>query len=195
MALSLEGTNPTPGDDHRLTSIRCDGSQMDLPQVNSCMAGSRRSVSLWDLDTHMQLKAVIPDQGTRTAVCRQVKRQHQRRAAFAHGKHDASLLPAHSLCRPGHGIEALGFVGVAHAHLRMCLSQLPGGLDVGEEGMDDHLNRLAMKGKASLRGFLKFVSSRPFLVMQAGGCLKFHTAIPHTRRFQLRITQASQLRW
>src|SRR5258708_16917031 len=101
MALSFEGTNPTPGDDHRLTSIRCDGSQMDLPQVNSCMAGSRRSVSLCDLDTHMQLKAVIPDQGTRTTVCRPVKMQHPRLTTLTRGAPHPALPPLHHLRSAG----------------------------------------------------------------------------------------------
>jgi hypothetical protein len=60
-ALPLETTNTTPRDNHRMACIGTHSSKMNFTQIDGGMNLTRRIFRLWDLDTDMQFKAVLPD--------------------------------------------------------------------------------------------------------------------------------------
>src|SRR5260370_988604 len=62
--LSLEATDPTPRDNHRLASLSGYCCKVDLTQINGRTNRTRRLCCLWALNTHVQCKTVFPDQGT-----------------------------------------------------------------------------------------------------------------------------------
>src|SRR5215469_17592457 len=74
ITLSFERTDPTPGDDQGPLGRGGDCGQMDFAKINRCSVLSWSFLRLWNLDTHMQLKAVVPDQCTSSAVFRKLKR-------------------------------------------------------------------------------------------------------------------------
>src|SRR5260370_31015402 len=84
ITLSFERTDPTPGDDQGPGSRGGDCGQMDFTKINRCAVLSCSFLRLWNLDTHMQLKAVVPGQHTGSAVLRQLKQQNQRFPTLAH---------------------------------------------------------------------------------------------------------------
>jgi hypothetical protein len=46
---------------------------MDFTEIDSCMAFSWRSFRLWYIDTDMQLKAIVPDEGAGSALFWKIK--------------------------------------------------------------------------------------------------------------------------
>lgn len=64
VALSLERTDPSSGDDERLGGRGRDSGQMDFAQVNSSLLVTGSRFGAFDFETHVQFKAPIPDQGT-----------------------------------------------------------------------------------------------------------------------------------
>jgi hypothetical protein len=194
-ALPFERTDTTACHDQGPLCIRRDSRKVDLSQVNRSMALSGSSFSLWNLHTDMQLKAVVPDQRTSSAVFRKLKRQNEGLATLAHRQNDTSLLAAHSLNRPLDGIEAFLSPWILHLHLRMRLAQLACGLDSGKKGMDYHLDRLAMQRKVSIGCLMQFIAPRPFGMSHSGLLVSLATEVPDTGRFHLSCFQASKQLW
>ncbi len=190
-ALPLETANAAPGDNHGLASIRGQGGKMDFTEVHGGMNRTWDLLCLWNFHADMQLKAIVPDQGTCPARGRQVKGKHQRRPSFAHGQNDPSRLFADSLSRPHHGIEPLGSPGILH--LGGGSLELPCGLYIGKESMDDHLHRLAMQGKPALGGLLQLVTSRPFGMRYACLFVGFHAQVPDVGSLLLGGFQSAKL--
>jgi hypothetical protein len=193
--LPFERTDTTACDDQGPLGIRRDSRKVDLSQVNRCMVLSGSSFSLWNLDADMQLKAVVPDQRTSSAVFRKLKRQNEGFATLAHRQNDASVLAAHSLSRPLDRIEAFLSPWILHLHLRVRLAKLACGLDSGKKSMDNHLDRLAMQRKLSLGCLLQFIATRPFGMSHSGLLVSLATEVPYTGRFHLSFFQASKQLW
>jgi hypothetical protein len=84
VALSFERADTTPCHDQCLFGIRGHSGKMNFSQVNSGLYVSWRMLHTWYLNTHMQFKATVPDQGTCSCFFWQVKRQNQRLVPFAH---------------------------------------------------------------------------------------------------------------
>jgi len=97
----------------------------------------------------MQLIAILPDDLTGSGILRNINGEDDGGAATTHRQHEASALDTHRLGGPQQGVKAFVFVGIAH--LRVLWFDEPGGLDIGEEGMADHLHRLAMELVNDLR--------------------------------------------
>src|SRR5215813_2728696 len=97
--------------------------------------------SLGCLNTNMQLKTVVPDETTSTAIFRQIKRQDDRFAPFAHWQNNSPVLMADCLSRPFDWIEAFLSPGIFHLHLGVSLAKLACGIDVGKKGVYNHLDR------------------------------------------------------
>jgi hypothetical protein len=86
IALPLEGTDTTPGDNESLFGIGGDGSQVDFSQIDGGLVVAWSFFCSWSLNTDMQFKASIPDQGTSACFFWQIKRQDHRLTPFAHGQ-------------------------------------------------------------------------------------------------------------
>lgn len=67
----------------------------------------------------------------------------------------------HRLSRPFDRIETFLSPGVFNFHLWMALAKFACNLNGGKKGLNNHLYRLAMERKMSLRGFLQGVASGP----------------------------------
>ncbi len=189
--LVFERTDTTTCDDQGLLGIRGDSSKMDFSQVDRSLFHSWSLFSPWDFNADMQFKASVPDQRTGSCILWQIKRQDQRRTTSTHWQDDTSCLFAHRLLRPHDGIESLGFVGIAHLEVRGF--ELSGGFDVGKKGMDDHLNGLAMQGKASFCRLLQFGTSGPFRVFKTSLFMRLHATIPDLCRLHLSGFQSAKL--
>jgi hypothetical protein len=193
VALMFERTDTTPCDDQGLLGIGGDCSQVDFSQVYRCLVLTRNVFRAFDFHAHMQFKASVPDQGTGTALFRKFERQDKGLAPFANWQDDPSLFAAHGLSRPFDGIEAFSAPRILHPHLWVGLAKLAGGFDIGKEGMDDHLNRLAMQSKAPFGGLLQFIAPRPVRVLCSRLFMPFHAAIPDLGRFHLSGFQSIKL--
>lgn len=194
-SLPLERTDAAPGHNQGCARIGSDGGQMDFSQVYRCLSLPWGLLRPWNFDADMQFKAPVPHEGTRTSVFRKVERQHQRPSPSAHRQDHPPLLFADSLCRPMDGIEAFRAPGILHLHPRMLFAQFAGGLDVGEEGAEDRLNRLAMQGKPSFgEVVMQVVVGRPGSMSEPGRFVSFHAQVPSLRRFHLRLPQALEER-
>lgn len=189
----FERTDAAPGDDQSRPGVRRDGCQVNLAQINRRLHSARSLFGLWDLDDHMQLKAIIPDQATRPAVFRQNNGQHQRWAILAHRQHHTPTFTRDRLSRPLDRIEAFGAPGILHLHLWLSLAQLVRCLNRCKKGAHYHLDRLTMQRKTPCGRFLQGVSSRPFRVGKASRFVRFHTGIPHVRSLHLRCFAALEL--
>lgn len=144
VALPLEGTDTPTRDDQGGRGRSGYGSQVNFSQVNSRLNASRGLFSLWNFDANMQFKAAIPAERASTYLFRYIQPQDQGRASFAHRQDHFPFPHFHSLGRPVDRIEPLDVPGVLHLHLWMARPKLASGLDVSEEGMHDHLHRLAV---------------------------------------------------
>ncbi len=191
-SLVFERSNATTCHDHGLSCIGRDGCEMDFTQVYSCMNCSRSVLSLWRLNTDMQLKSIIPNKAASTAVLRKLKRQDERRISSAHGQDNLVVFFADGLGRPMNRIEALLTARIFHFHLRMGLTELTCGIDVGKEGMHNHLDRLTMQGKLSFGRFLQFIAPRPLAVLHSCLLVDLTTEVPYFCRFHLSSLQASK---
>ncbi len=192
-AVPFERANATSRDHQRFARVGGDGGKMNLTQVHRGMDVTGCLFSLWHLDAHMQLKAMVPDQRTCPTVLWQLYRQDEGGASTPHRQHDASVLAAHRLCGPVNRVELFLVVGVLHAHLRVRLAQLPGRVNGGKERVHHHLNRLAVQGKTPFGRFLQGVASRPLRVGHARVFVQRATAVPDLRRFLLSGFQALKL--
>ena len=191
MAVAFERTDTTPCHDQGLFSIRRNSSQVDFSQVDSGLFLSCSMFSLWYLNAHMQLKASVPDQRTGSTFSRKIEWQNQRGTPSTHWQDDTSFLFADGLSRPHHGIEPLGFVGIAHfwnGWLELACS-----VNVSKEGMHDHLDGLTMQGKSAFGGFLQFIASRPFRMRHPSLFMYLHAAIPDLCRLLLSGFQSDKL--
>jgi len=137
----------------------------------------------------MQLIAILPDDLTGSGILRNSNGEDDGGAATTHRQHEASALDTHRLGGPQQGVKAFVFVGIAH--LRVLWFDEPGGLDIGEEGMADHLHRLAMERKAPFRRLLQVVTRGPGKLVVARCLVQITAHRPDTGRFHLRVTQPS----
>ncbi len=185
IAVALEATDTTPRDNHRLAGLSGDCCKMYLTQINGRTNRTRRLVCLWALDTHVQFKTVLPDQGTGSGCFWQLYRQDERLAPFAHRQYNPPTLFTHGLGRPMDRIEAFCAPGVFHPHQGMGFAQLAGRVDSSQEGPEDGLNRLAMQGKTSPGDLLHLVLPRPLCMLLACVLVQFATRIPHLSGFHL----------
>lgn len=193
VALSLERSNTAPRDNQRLPCIRRHRRQVNFSEIDGGMDVPRGVLLLLDLDAHMQFKPAVPDEGHRPALLWKSNGQNKSGTPAPHWKHHTPVFLGERLCRPRDRIVAFRFVGVAHLQVRMGLPQVFCGIDVGKKGVDNHLNRLTVQGKAAFGRFLQFVSSRPTGMLHACRCVQCQTAIPHLGRFHLSSAQASKL--
>ncbi len=191
-SLPFERPDATTCYDQGVSSIRRDGCQVDFTQINSCMNLTGCLFSLWHLNAHMQLKAVVPNKTASTTVFRQVKRQNKRDTSFAHRQDNATILTAHSLSRPLDRIEAFFSPRIFHLHLGMSLTELARGIDIGKKGVYNHLHRLAMQSKLAFRCLLQLIAPRPFGVAHSGLLVDLYTEVPNLSCFHLSISQASK---
>jgi hypothetical protein len=150
--LPLERADTAPGDKQGLARTCRDGSQMDFTQVYRRLGSTRSVVHLGNLDADMQFKATIPDQRTRPALRRKHERQDEGGAPSAHRQDHSPVHLPYSLGGPMNGVEAFCAPGILHLHPRVLFAQCAGGVDVGEKGAKDGLNRLAMQGIAPFCG-------------------------------------------
>ena len=187
IALAFQGTDTAPSHNHRLACVGTDSSKMDFTEVYRGMSPTRGLLCLGNLNTDMQLKPSVPHQRTRPTLLRQLDRKHDASTPTAHWQHDTPTLFRDSLSRPHHGIESLRFPGIFH--LWGSRLKLPSGLDIGKEGMHDHLNRLAVQGKCAFGGFLQVTPTRPFGMRLTSGFMGLHAEVPdlcclHLSRFE-----------
>ncbi len=154
-------------------------------EVHRGLVAARGMLSLRDLDTDMQLKALVPHQPTRPTVLWQIKRQDKRGTTSTHRQDHEARLVAHGLSRPADRVKALRAPGILHPHLRVCLAELTRRLHVGKEGMSHHLHRLAMQSKACFRGLLQLIASGPFRMGLTCGFMGVHTQVPRLGGFHL----------
>src|SRR5207248_9823875 len=142
MALTLQATDTSPGDNQCLSGVGADSSKVDFSQIDRRLLLARSLLSLWDFYAYMQLKAMVPDQRTRPALLRQSKRQDDGFAPFAHRQDHPTLFLADSLSRPLDRVEPLRPPRILHLHVRLGLPKLPRGFDVGKKCSRDLLYRL-----------------------------------------------------
>jgi hypothetical protein len=93
------------------------------------------------------------------------------------------------------GVEPLFFVGVLHFHLWVRPAKLACGVNGGKEGMNNHLNRLALQSKAAFGGFLQLLASWPLGMCHSGLFMCLHAAIPDPGRLLLSGFQSAELTW
>jgi hypothetical protein len=194
-ALMFEGTDPSSGHNKRLAGRGRHGRQMDFTKIDGGLHFPWGRVRLGDFDADMQLEATIPDQGTRTAVGREINGEHQRFATFAHRKHHPSFFSTYRLSGPVDGIEALGTPGILHTHLWVRFAKFTSHGDVGEKRVNDHLHGLAMQSKGAFGGLLQLIAPGPFFMHLAGRLVGFHANIPHPRCFHLGLFEATKETW
>lgn len=143
-SLTFERADTATGDDHGLACVRRDSCQVNFAEIYGGLHRAGSLLGLWDFYTHMQFKAVVPDQAASTTVFWKVDRQNKRSTASSPRQHHAPTLFGDRLSRPLDWVKAFGAPGILHLHLRMCLTELVRCLYVGKECADDHLYRLAM---------------------------------------------------
>jgi hypothetical protein len=195
-SLPLERADATTCHDQGLSRVRRDSCQVDFTQVNRCMNQSWCFFGFMRLNTDMQLKAVVPNKTASPTVFRQVKSQNKRVTAFAHGKDNPSIFMTYSLSRPLDRIEAFFSPGIFHLHLGMGLAEFACGINVGKEGMDDHLHRLAMQSKLSTFGcLLQLIAPRPFGMVHSGLLVDLDTEVPDFGGLHLSLSQTSKEHW
>ena len=189
-SVPFERSNATTCYNHGLPCVCANSSKMDLTQIDRCMNRSWRLFGFLRLNTNMQLKAIVPDQATCAAVFGQFEMQSDGLASIAHGQNHASRLLLDGLSRPFDWIEALFSPGIFHPQLGMSLTELARGIDVGKEGMDDHLHRLRVQCKwSAFGGLLQRTLSRPEQMFSASLFVRFDAKVPDFRSFHLRISK------
>ncbi len=123
VTLSLERSNTAPRDNQRLPGIRRHRRQVNFSQIDGGLSMARCVLLLLDLDTHMQFKAAVPDEGNRLALLWKSNGQNQSGTPSPHGKHHSPIFFGDRLRRPRDRVVSFRFVGVAHLHVRMGLPQ------------------------------------------------------------------------
>jgi len=184
-SLMLQGPDAPACDNQSRTCIGRNGCQVDFTQIDRGVSLTRNMLSLWDLNTHMQLKAIVPDKASRTAVLRQIKGKNKRFVSSPHRQDDTPILFADRLSRPFDWREAFFSPGIFHSHLRMSLAELACGVNVGKESVHHHLHGLAMQCKLPFGGFLQFVTPWPFDMIHPCLFVDLDTEVPDFGRFQL----------
>jgi len=192
-SLPLERADAAPGHDQGGTRARGHGGEMNFSEVYRRLDGAGSLLCSRHLDADMQFKAPIPDQGTRPGVFGKIEGQDERWVAPAHWQDHPPLSPVDSLGGPLDRVELLGAPGILHPHLRVRLAQLAGGLDIGEEGVDDHLHGLAMQPVLTFRGSLQRVPPWPLRMREARLLVHLHAKVLDMRRLLLCGLQFVQL--
>ena len=178
VALPFEAANASSRDDQRFLSVCRCSSKVYLAEIDGSAVFTRHFFGLWGFNADMQFKPSVPHKGHGSTVFGQIERQHQRSTSPSHRQNDAPLPSNHGLSRPRDWVEAFGAPGVFHAHLRVCLAKLARGLNVGKEGMHDHLYRLTLQSKTAFGRLLQFMAPRPCAVSPSGRFVGFHAVIP-----------------
>ncbi len=173
--------------------VRRHGGQVNLAQVYGGLHHAGRLLRLGYLDADVQLEAPVPDERTRARARRQVKRQDQWWAAFAHRQECPPFAGADGLCGPVDGVELLLTPGILHAHLGVFLAPPPRCLNVGEEGVDDHLHGLAVQVVSAFGGPLQLVPPRPLRMGHPCFLVRSHAAVPDAGRLLLCGLQSAKL--
>jgi len=185
VALPLEGADTTSSGDHRLFGRGGNSGKMDFSEINCCPVLPWSIFYLCDLHTDMQLVAMIPDQCTRSALLRQIKRQYQRWMSLAHRQDYPSLFLPHGLSRPLDRVETFCTPGILHTHLGMRLAQLACGVDVAKEYTGDLLDNLRIQSKVPAAFVMQFIGSRPFAMSLSSLLVRLHTQVPDLGCFHL----------
>ncbi len=172
VALPLERTDAPPGDDECRARVRRDGGQMNLTEVDRRLGRAGGLFCSRDFHADVQFKAVIPDERTGPGVLGQVKRQDNGRSPLSHWQDHTPALH--------------------NAHLGMLPAQFAGRLNRTQEGAEDRLHRLAMQGKAPLRGLVQIILVRPGDMPHSGLLVDVHAYVPDLRGFHLRRFQAAE---
>jgi len=123
VTLSLERSNTAPRDNERFPGIRRHRRQVNFSQIDGGLSMDRCLLLLLDLDTHMQFKPAVPDEGNRLALLWKSNGQNQSGTPSPHGKHHSPIFFGDRLRRPRDRVVSFRFVGVAHLHVRMGLPQ------------------------------------------------------------------------
>ncbi len=189
IALPLEGADTTACNDQCVFCVGGDSRKVDFSEVYRCVIVPWSLFRLWNLDTHMQFKAIVPDQTTGTAVFRKLDWQDDGCTPLAHRQDYSSWLFADSLGRPFDRIEPLDMPGILESHLRVSLTKLACGVDIGKESACDLLDGLTMQSECSLCYPMQFIMLRPQGLRETCCLVGFHTEVPdlccfHLSRFQ-----------
>jgi hypothetical protein len=193
--LPFERPDTTACHDHGLSCVCADCCKMDFTKVYCCMYITGCFFFLRLFDTDMQLETVVPNEATCTAVIFQFDWQNDGFPAFAHWQNHPSVLFAYRLGRPFDWIETLFTPGVFHLHLRMSLTELACGIDVGKKSMDHHLHRLTLQRELPFGGFLQLVATRPLGMSHSCLFVDLTTEVPYFGRFHLSSFQTSKQLW
>jgi hypothetical protein len=189
-SLPFERADATACDDHRLARVSRDCCQMDFTQIDCRMDFSRRVLCFGCFDADMQFKAVIPNQAACAAILGQSEMQDDGLAPLAHRQNNASRLLRDRLSRPFDRIEAFLSPWIVHPHLRVRLTELARGVDIGKESMYYHLYRLTVQCKLSAFGsLLQLTLPRPLRMIHPSLLVRFDTEVPDFGGFHLRISK------
>jgi hypothetical protein len=184
-ALPLERANAAPGHDHCSTRIRRHSGQVDFPQVYRRLDGAGSLFRLGNFDADMQSVTPVPAERAGAALFRQREWQGESGSSSAHRQDHPSFFFVDGLCGPLNRIELFRAPGILHAHLWMRLAKLSRGVDIGEEGVDNHLHGLAMQPIPSFSRPLQFVPPRPLHMREARLLVRLHAHVPDPRRLLL----------
>jgi hypothetical protein len=194
VSLPFEAADAAPGHDQRLARTRGDGGEVDFPEINTRLSGARDRFRLGNFHADVQLEAPVPDERAGPGVVRKRDGQDKRQSPLPHRQEHTSFLLADGLGGPVDGVEALHVPGILHAHLRVFFAQCARGLDVGEEGVNHHLHRLAVQAVAPFGRPLQHIPPWPRRMGQPGIFVRLHAEVPHAGRFLLRRFEATEER-
>src|SRR6266496_312994 len=138
----FERTDATTGHDHGLGSRCGNRRQVNFTEVYRGLIVARSLLGWWNLNADMEFKTSVPDQPASSTVLRQINRQYEGFAPFAHWQDDPALFCADRLSRPFHRIEALRTPGISRFHFWMALAQFSGRCYSAKKGPGDLLHRL-----------------------------------------------------
>ncbi len=194
VSLPFEAADAAPGHDQRLARTRGGGGEVDFPEINTRLSGPRGRFRLGNFHADVQLEAPVPDERAGSGIVRKRDGQDKRRSPLTHRQEHASFLLADGLGGPVDGVEALHAPGILHAHLRVFFAQFARGLDVGEEGVNHHLHRLAVQAVTPFGCPLQRIPPRPRRVGHPGIFVRLHAEVPHVGRFLLRRFESMEER-
>ncbi len=185
---TLQGSDPAARHHQRCALVGGHGSLVNFSQVDGRLGRPRSRFSGTGWNRDVQLKAVLPDELAAPNALGQVELEHQRTAPSSHRQHDTSPFHADCLGRPEQREVPLVLVGVADPGVGV--AQFPRGLDVGQEGMQDHLHRLAVQRELPFGSGSQVGLVRPGGMRFAGGQMQITADGPDPRGFQAGFAQA-----
>ena len=158
---ALQAALAAARDDERGTRAGGHRALVNLAQVDSGLDRRVAPTLHRHLDRNVELVCrTVPDQ--LAAAGHEALRfwQDDRLAPPAHGQDDVALGDGDGLRGPQQRVVALVAPRVLHLEFA-APAQFGRGLDVGEEGVADHLDALRVQGKQALGGGLKLRTPRP----------------------------------